>query len=176
MIGVRLLHVRGSRLADRVHLKPYCVRDGGRRRGGRRARALLPPAAPAAISGAAAAIGNFVEVKKSRVGRGTKAHHSRYIGDATVGERVNIGAGTITCNYDGVAKHRTTIGDGAFVGSNTSLVAPLTVGEGAYVAAGSVVTNDVPPGALGVERRPQVVKEGWAERRARAKRSAKDQG
>ena len=92
-------------------------------------------------------------------------HHVSYVGDATVGEGVNIGAGTITCNYDGLAKHRTVIGDGAFVGTNSSLVAPITIGEGAYVAAGSVITKDVPPGALALERSPQTVKEGWAARR-----------
>jgi bifunctional UDP-N-acetylglucosamine pyrophosphorylase/glucosamine-1-phosphate N-acetyltransferase len=121
---------------------------------------------PRAHIGAGAHIGNFVEVKKSRIGRGSKANHLAYIGDATVGEGVNIGAGAITCNYDGVAKHQTTIGDRAFVGTNASLVAPLTIGEGAHIGAGSVVTKDVPPGALAVERAPQVVKEGWASRRA----------
>ena len=113
-----------------------------------------------------AKIGNFVEVKKSRIGLNSKVPHLSYIGDATVGEGVNIGAGAITCNYDGVAKHQTTIGDRAFVGTNASLVAPLTIGEGAHIGAGSVVTKDVPPGALAVERAPQVVKEGWASRRA----------
>jgi bifunctional UDP-N-acetylglucosamine pyrophosphorylase/glucosamine-1-phosphate N-acetyltransferase len=102
-------------------------------------------------------------------------HHVSYLGDATVGDRVNVGAGTITCNYDGQAKHRTVIGDGAFVGTNSSLVAPLTIGEGAYVAAGSVITKDVPPDALAVERSQQVVKEGWAgRRRTRAAKKKED--
>jgi bifunctional UDP-N-acetylglucosamine pyrophosphorylase / glucosamine-1-phosphate N-acetyltransferase len=97
-----------------------------------------------------ARLGNFAEVKKSRLGRGTKQHHFSYIGDAEVGDRVNIGAGTITANYDGQAKHRTTIGDGAFIGSDTMLVAPVTVGEGAATGAGAVVTRDVPPGKVAV--------------------------
>jgi bifunctional UDP-N-acetylglucosamine pyrophosphorylase/glucosamine-1-phosphate N-acetyltransferase len=94
-----------------------------------------------------------------------KAHHVGYIGDATVGEGTNIGAGVITCNYDGERKHRTRIGARAFVGTNASLVAPLTIGDDAYVGAGSVITKDVPPGALAVERAPQLVKEGWTRRR-----------
>lgn len=158
--------VRGCRLGDRVRLKPYCVLTDSEVDDG----AELGPFChlrPGARIGAAAQIGNFVEVKQSRIGRGSKAHHLAYIGDATVGERVNIGAGAITCNYDGVAKHPTVIGDGAFVGTNSSLVAPLTIGEGAHIGAGSVITKDVPPGALAVERAPQVVKDGWAARRAR---------
>lgn len=158
--------VRGCRLGDRVRLKPYCVLADSEVEDG----AELGPFChlrPGAFIGAAARIGNFVEVKQSRIGRGSKANHLAYIGNATVGERVNIGAGSITCNYDGVAKHPTVIGDGAFVGTNTSLVAPLTIGEGAHIGAGSVITKDVPPGALAVERAPQVVKDGWAARRAR---------
>jgi bifunctional UDP-N-acetylglucosamine pyrophosphorylase/glucosamine-1-phosphate N-acetyltransferase len=120
---------------------------------------------PNAHIGVKARIGNFVEVKKSRIGRGSKANHLAYIGDATVGEGVNIGAGTITCNYDGVNKHHTTIGDNTFVGTNSSLVAPLTIGEGAHIGAGSVITKDVPAGALSVERAPQIIKESWATRR-----------
>jgi bifunctional UDP-N-acetylglucosamine pyrophosphorylase/glucosamine-1-phosphate N-acetyltransferase len=117
--------------------------------------------------GAEAHIGNFVELKKTRMGRKAKANHLAYLGDATVGDDVNVGAGTITCNYDGVAKHPTTIEAGAFIGTNASLVAPITIGAGAYVGAGSVITKDVPPGALAVERGQQIVKEGWAARRAR---------
>jgi bifunctional UDP-N-acetylglucosamine pyrophosphorylase/glucosamine-1-phosphate N-acetyltransferase len=112
-------------------------------------------------------IGNFVELKKTSIGRGSKASHLSYLGDATIGERVNIGAGTITCNYDGVTKHETRIGARAFVGTHASLVAPLTIGEDAYVGAGSVITKDVPPGALAVGRAHQVVKEGWVEQRRR---------
>ncbi len=114
-------------------------------------------------------IGNFVELKNARLGNGTKAGHLSYLGDAVLGEKVNIGAGTITCNYDGVNKGQTTIGDGAFIGSNASLVAPVTVGAGAYTASGSVITRDVEPGALAIGRARQENKAGYAEKiRARA--------
>ena len=113
-------------------------------------------------------------MKKSRIGPGSKVPHLSYVGDATVGEGVNIGAGTITCNYDGVAKHETRIGDGVFVGTNSSLVAPLTIGEGAYIAAGSTITKDVPPGALAVGRAHQIVKEGWAARKAKKRTGVED--
>ena len=106
-------------------------------------------------------IGNFVEVKKSRVGKRSKANHLTYIGDSTIGEGVNIGAGTITCNYDGTTKHPTIIEDGVFVGSNTSLVAPIKVGKDAVIGAGSTITKDVPPGALAVERSRQHIYEQW---------------
>ncbi len=105
---------------------------------------------PGASVGDRAEVGNFAEIKSSRLGPGSKQHHFSYLGDATIGEHVNIGAGTITCNYDGTAKHPTTIGDGAFIGSDTMLVAPVTVGRGARTGAGSVVTHDVPPGMLAV--------------------------
>jgi len=117
---------------------------------------------PESRIGAKARVGNFVELKKTRLGDGSKAPHLSYIGDATVGPGVNIGAGTITCNYDGVDKHPTTIEAGAFVGSDTTLVAPVTVGEGAYIAAGSAITEDVPAGALALGRARQVNKAGWA--------------
>jgi bifunctional UDP-N-acetylglucosamine pyrophosphorylase/glucosamine-1-phosphate N-acetyltransferase len=157
-------HVSGSRLADRVVLKPYSIIEEA----AIDEDATLGPFChlrPGCHIGAGAEIGNFAELKKSRVGKKTKIHHVSYTGDATLGERVNVGAGTITCNYDGQRKHPTVIGDGAFVGTNSSLVAPLTIGEGAYVAAGSVITRDVPPGALALERSPQVVKDGWAAKR-----------
>ena len=112
-----------------------------------------------------AQIGNFVELKKTRMGAGAKAMHLAYLGDSTIGESVNIGAGTITCNFDGRAKHQTQIGEGAFVGSNSTLVAPVEVGAGAYLAAGSVITDPVPPDALALGRARQVIKEGWARRR-----------
>ena len=157
----------GSRLGDSVAVKPYCVLSEAVVEAG----AQIGPFChlrPHSHIGAGARIGNFVEVKKSRIGRGTKASHLAYIGDATVGDGVNIGAGVIIVNYDGVAKHETTIGDRAFVGSNSSVVAPITIGADAFVAAGSVVTKSVPPGALAVERSQQVMKEGWvAGRRAR---------
>jgi bifunctional UDP-N-acetylglucosamine pyrophosphorylase / glucosamine-1-phosphate N-acetyltransferase len=112
--------------------------------------------------GEQAHIGNFVEVKNASVGRKAKANHLAYLGDATVGEGANIGAGTITCNYDGFDKHRTNIGDGAFIGTNSSLVAPVRIGEGAYIASGSVITDDVPKDALALGRGRQAVKIGWA--------------
>jgi bifunctional UDP-N-acetylglucosamine pyrophosphorylase / glucosamine-1-phosphate N-acetyltransferase len=110
-------------------------------------------------------VGNFVEVKEAVIEAGAKANHLSYIGDATVGAGANVGAGTITCNYDGVGKHRTEIGKNAFIGSNSALVAPVKIGEGAYVGSGSVITHDVPPDALAVGRGRQTVKEGWARRR-----------
>jgi bifunctional UDP-N-acetylglucosamine pyrophosphorylase/glucosamine-1-phosphate N-acetyltransferase len=151
-------------LGQRVTLRPYCVlvdaivEDG----------AEVGPFAhlrPGSVVRPKAKIGNFVELKKATVGRGAKVPHLSYVGDATVGEEANVGAGTITCNYDGVRKHQTRIGARAFVGTNASLVAPLTIGDGAYVAAGSVITQDVPPDALALGRAQQVVKEGWAARR-----------
>jgi bifunctional UDP-N-acetylglucosamine pyrophosphorylase/glucosamine-1-phosphate N-acetyltransferase len=110
-------------------------------------------------------IGNFVELKKTRLGAGSKAMHLAYLGDSDIGQRVNIGAGTITCNYDGVNKHATTIGDGAFIGSNSTLVAPVEIGAGAYLGAGSVITKTVPPDALGLGRARQENKDGWARKR-----------
>ncbi|HJZ95695.1 MAG TPA: bifunctional UDP-N-acetylglucosamine diphosphorylase/glucosamine-1-phosphate N-acetyltransferase GlmU [Candidatus Solibacter sp.] len=125
--------------------------------------------------GSGAHIGNFVELKKTRIGAGAKANHLAYLGDSEIGERVNIGAGTITCNYDGTHKHPTKIGAGAFIGSNSTLVAPLEIGEGAYTAAGSTITDPVPADALALGRARQEVKPDWArKRRARAApRSAK---
>jgi len=112
-----------------------------------------------------ARVGNFVEVKKSLVGRGSKSLHLTYLGDASLGEKVNIGAGTVTCNYDGETKHPTSIGDNVFIGSGSMLVAPVRIGKGAYVAAGSTITEDVPPEALALGRARQVNKEGWARTR-----------
>jgi bifunctional UDP-N-acetylglucosamine pyrophosphorylase/glucosamine-1-phosphate N-acetyltransferase len=117
---------------------------------------------PGADIGTDAKIGNFVEVKNGRFGKGAKANHLSYIGDADVGANANIGAGTITCNYDGFLKYRTVIGVGAFIGSNSALVAPVTIGDGAIVAAGSVMTRDVAPDALALARGRQEVREGWA--------------
>jgi bifunctional UDP-N-acetylglucosamine pyrophosphorylase/glucosamine-1-phosphate N-acetyltransferase len=119
---------------------------------------------PGTRLGEGARIGNFVEVKEATVDAGAKANHLSYIGDAHVGAAANIGAGTITCNYDGNAKHRTEIGRNAFIGSNSALVAPVEIGEGAYVGSGSVITANVPPDALALARGRQVVKEGWATR------------
>jgi bifunctional UDP-N-acetylglucosamine pyrophosphorylase/glucosamine-1-phosphate N-acetyltransferase len=125
---------------------------------------------PGADIRAGARVGNFVEVKKSVIHEGAKAQHLSYLGDATVGPGSNIGAGTITCNYDGAAKHETKIGKGVFIGSDTALVAPVRIGDGAYVAAGSVITENVPPDALAIARGRQVNKPGWAKaRRAQLK-------
>ncbi len=121
-----------------------------------------------------ARVGNFVEIKATRLGKGSKANHLSYLGNAEIGEGVNVGAGTITCNYDGVNKHATVIEDGAFIGSNTALVAPVRIGKGAYVGAGSTITKDVADAALGVARGRQVVKEGWAARNSPAARRERD--
>ena len=112
-------------------------------------------------------VGDFVEVKNSTIGNGTKISHLTYVGDSDVGEKVNFGCGTVTTNYDGFRKYRCTIGDRAFLGCNTNLIAPVTVGEGAYTAAGSTITSEVPPDALAVARARQKNLEGWAARRRR---------
>jgi len=143
--------ISGSTLASDTVVGPFAhLRDGAALEDGAR-------------------IGNFVEVKKSRVGRGTKALHLTYLGDATLGEKVNVGAGTVTCNYDGEKKRPTVMEDGVFIGSGTMLVAPVRVGKGSYVAAGSTITEDVPAGSLALGRAPQVNKEGWVRKRAEAK-------
>jgi bifunctional UDP-N-acetylglucosamine pyrophosphorylase/glucosamine-1-phosphate N-acetyltransferase len=127
---------------------------------------------PGSEIGEEAHVGNFVETKKARLGKGVKANHLTYLGDADVGEATNIGAGVITCNYDGVHKHPTRIGKGVFVGSDSTLVAPVSVEDGAYIGAASCITKDVPSGALAVGRARQITKEGWATaRRARQKRN-----
>ena len=161
--------VSASRLGDRVTLRPYCVLNEAVVEDD----VALGPFChlrPASHVGAGAKIGNFVEVKKSKIGRGAKVPHLSYVGDATLGADVNFGAGAITCNYDGVNKHETIIGAKAFIGTNSSLVAPISVGDGAYVGAGSVITRDVPPGALAVTRAEQVVKEGWAARKQKTRK------
>jgi bifunctional UDP-N-acetylglucosamine pyrophosphorylase / glucosamine-1-phosphate N-acetyltransferase len=129
---------------------------------------------PGSEIGPEAHIGNFVETKKVKIGRGSKANHLTYLGDTEIGERTNIGAGTITCNYDGVNKHRTVIGSDAFIGSNSILVAPVRVGNGAYVAAASCITKDIPDDSLGITRPELQIKEGWASRK-RAKLEAAKQ-
>ena len=126
---------------------------------------------PGSEIGEAAHVGNFVETKKTRLGKGAKANHLTYLGDAEIGPNVNVGAGTITCNYDGEKKHPTTIGEGAFIGSDSILVAPISIGAGAYVAAGSTLTDSVPPGSLALGRAKQVTKEGWVARRAAEKQN-----
>ena len=159
--GVRIVD---SHLGDDVLVNNHCViREATLEEG-----AQIGPFAhlrPEAHIGEAARVGNFVEIKKSSLGSGSKANHLTYLGDATIGTGVNIGAGTITCNYDQGKKHPTTIGDRVFIGSGTELIAPVTLGDDAYVAAGSCISDDVPPGALGVARGRQVNKDGWVVRR-----------
>ncbi|OGR80222.1 MAG: UDP-N-acetylglucosamine diphosphorylase/glucosamine-1-phosphate N-acetyltransferase [Elusimicrobia bacterium GWC2_64_44] len=141
-----------------VTVKYSCALESSRVREG----AVIGPFArlrPLSDIGPAAEIGNFAEVKKARIGRGSKMHHHSYVGDTEMGDKVNIGAGTITCNYDGVHKNKTVIGAGAFIGSNTNLVAPVNIGPGAYTAAGSTITEDVPGGTLAIARARQVVKQ-----------------
>ncbi len=128
---------------------------------------------PGARLAANAHIGNFVEIKQADIGEGAKVNHLTYIGDASIGAAANIGAGTITCNYDGFAKHKTEIGAGAFIGSNSSLVAPVKIGDGAYIGSGSVISKDVPADALALTRAPQEERAGWA---ARLRRSRKPRG
>ena len=127
---------------------------------------------PGSDIGENAHVGNFVETKKAKLGKGVKANHLTYLGDAEIGDGTNIGAGTITCNYDGVNKHVTRIGKAAFIGSDSTLVAPVTIGDGAYIGAGSCITRQVPADALAVGRGRQVTKEGWAAAR-RASRPSK---
>ncbi|NTU42817.1 MAG: bifunctional UDP-N-acetylglucosamine diphosphorylase/glucosamine-1-phosphate N-acetyltransferase GlmU, partial [Nitrospirales bacterium] len=126
---------------------------------------------PGSDIGVSCKIGNFVEIKKSRIADGAKASHLSYLGDAEIGENVNIGAGTITCNYDGKVKSKTIIEEGVFVGSDTQLVAPVRVGKGAYIGAGSTITKDVPPMSLAITRMEQKTIENWAARKARTKDS-----
>jgi bifunctional UDP-N-acetylglucosamine pyrophosphorylase/glucosamine-1-phosphate N-acetyltransferase len=154
---------------DRAVIQNFCVIFQSRIRAG----AQIGPFAhlrPDSEVGEDAKVGNFVELKKTRLGRGSKASHLSYLGDSTIGEKVNIGAGTITCNYDGRVKSATVIEDNAFIGSDTQLIAPVRVGRGAYVAAGSSITDDVPAGALGIARGKQVNKEGWVERKKKDQR------
>jgi bifunctional UDP-N-acetylglucosamine pyrophosphorylase / glucosamine-1-phosphate N-acetyltransferase len=159
-------HVRivDSVIGDRVSINSFCLIVGAQVAEG----ASVGPFAhlrPETVVGEKARIGNFVELKKTTMGPGSKANHLSYLGDATIGANVNVGAGTITCNYDGERKHQTVIEDGAFIGSDSQLIAPVTVGKGAYVAAGSSITKDVPSGALGIARGQQANVEGWVERR-----------
>ena len=164
--------ISNSIIAADVTVRPGCIIDQSQIAQG----ALLGPYAhlrPGSEIGEGAHVGNFVETKKARLGRGTKANHLTYLGDTEIGAGANIGAGTITCNYDGKNKHTTVIEDGAFVGSDATLVAPVRIGKGAYVAAGSCITDDVPADALAFGRARQEVKEGWAKRRREGKASDK---
>jgi bifunctional UDP-N-acetylglucosamine pyrophosphorylase/glucosamine-1-phosphate N-acetyltransferase len=152
--------VQDSQLADHVEILPFTYVASSRVD----SDAHIGPFARLRMNNhveSGAHIGNFVELKKTHLGAGAKASHLAYLGDSEIGANVNIGAGTITCNYDGKKKHQTHIGAGAFVGSNSTLVAPVEIGEGSYVGAGSVITNAVPPGSLALGRGRQVIKEGW---------------
>ncbi|HXY09723.1 MAG TPA: bifunctional UDP-N-acetylglucosamine diphosphorylase/glucosamine-1-phosphate N-acetyltransferase GlmU [Terriglobales bacterium] len=156
--------VRNSVIGDRTLLRPGCILDEARVS----TRAILGPYShlrPGSEIGEGAHVGNFVETKKVRLGKGSKANHLTYLGDADIGDGVNVGAGTITCNYDGVHKHTTVIEDGVFVGSDATLVAPVRLGKGAYVGAASCITEDVPADALAIGRGRQIVKEGWAKQK-----------
>src|SRR5687767_12658333 len=159
-------HVRiaDSTLGDRVTINSFCLIVGAQVADG----VSIGPFAhlrPETVLGEGARVGNFVELKKTSMGPGAKANHLAYLGDATIGAGVNIGAGTITCNYDGEKKHQTVIEDGAFIGSDTQIIAPVRVGKGAYVGAGSSITEDVPAGGLGIARGRQANIEGWVERK-----------
>jgi len=162
----------GVRVEGGAVIRAFSHLEGAVVRGG----AIIGPYArlrPGAEIGPNAHVGNFVEVKNASLGAGAKANHLAYLGDGEVGAKANIGAGVIFCNYDGFSKHRTVVGEGAFVGSDTALVAPVTVGAGAYIGSGSVITKDVAPDALALERGPQVEKPGWAARFRERKRAAK---
>jgi len=161
--GVRIIN---SVLDDRVTVQNFCVINGGRLGSG----VTIGPFAhvrPETELRESVHIGNFVELKKSILGKGTKAGHLSYLGDSVIGEGVNIGAGTITCNYDGKHKNQTTIEDGAFIGSDTQLVAPVTVGKGAYVGSGATIRENVPPGALAVSAGKQRNIDDWVKKRVK---------
>ena len=163
--------ISNSEIGDGVLVRPASVIDGARV--GKKAE--IGPYShlrPGSEIGEGAHVGNFVETKKIKMGKRSKANHLTYLGDAEIGEDVNVGAGTITCNYDGLNKHRTVIEDGAFIGSDATLVAPVRIGQGAYVGAGSCITDDVPAESLALGRARQMVKEGWA----RAKRQERAAG
>ncbi|RZF65799.1 bifunctional UDP-N-acetylglucosamine diphosphorylase/glucosamine-1-phosphate N-acetyltransferase GlmU [Sphingomonas populi] len=165
----------GTTIADGVTLRAFSHIEGATVASG----AIIGPYArlrPGAVVGEDAHVGNFVEMKKAVLGKGAKANHLTYLGDAEIGAGANIGAGTITCNYDGYNKSLTRIGAGAFIGSNSSLVAPVSIGDGALIAAGSVITADVPADALAVARGRQETRDGWAPRFREAAKAKKDAG
>jgi bifunctional UDP-N-acetylglucosamine pyrophosphorylase/glucosamine-1-phosphate N-acetyltransferase len=165
----------GVEIGDDVHIRANSHIEGARIAAGAR----IGPFArlrPGADLGADVHIGNFVEVKNVAMGAGAKANHLAYLGDGLVGAKVNIGAGTIFCNYDGFFKHRTEVGEGAFIGSNSALVAPVRIGDGAFVGSGSVISKDVPNDALSLERSEQATHEGWAEKFRTLMKRRKAQG
>ena len=163
VIGENVVFGPGVEVGAGATIHPFCHIEGARIGKG----AQIGPFArlrPGTELSDNVKIGNFVETKKARVGANSKINHLSYVGDAKLGAGVNVGAGTVTCNYDGFRKHKTEIGDGAFVGTHSSLVAPVTIGPGAYLGSGGVITEDVPADALAVARAPQTVKPGWAAR------------
>jgi bifunctional UDP-N-acetylglucosamine pyrophosphorylase/glucosamine-1-phosphate N-acetyltransferase len=165
--------IRNTKVGNGVTILPGCVIDDSNVQN----HATLGPYSrlrPGSDIGEGAKVGNFVETKKIRLGKGSKANHLTYLGDAEIGEGVNIGAGTITCNYDGTHKHKTVIEDGVFVGSDATLVAPVKVGKGAYIGAATCVTEDVPADSLAVGRARQVNKEGWALEKRAARAAEKE--
>jgi bifunctional UDP-N-acetylglucosamine pyrophosphorylase/glucosamine-1-phosphate N-acetyltransferase len=165
--------IQHSTIGDNVTIRNGCILDQAVVNNG----AILGPYAhlrPDSNIGENAHIGNFVETKKVTMGKGSKANHLNYLGDAVIGAGVNVGAGAITCNYDGVHKHLTTIGDNVFVGSDSTLVAPITIGNGAYIAAGSCITEDVPPDALALGRSRQTTKPNWAANKRATRESTKN--
>jgi len=171
-IGANVVMGPGVSIAKHAVIHPFCHLEGTKIGEG----AQIGPFArlrPGTEMAAGTKAGNFVETKKAKIGKGSKINHLSYIGDAEVGEGANIGAGTITCNYDGYFKHKTEIGDGVFVGTNSSLVAPVKIGKGAYLGSGGVITKDVPADALAVARAEQVNKEGWAKRYNAAQKKRK---
>jgi bifunctional UDP-N-acetylglucosamine pyrophosphorylase/glucosamine-1-phosphate N-acetyltransferase len=166
------VHLNEVRIGNRVEIRNHCVIQDSRIEDG----AQVGPFAhlrPGTYLSQRVRVGNFVETKKAVFGPGSKANHLSYLGDAELGANVNVGAGTITCNYDGVKKHLTIMEDGVFIGSDTQLVAPVKVGAGAYVGAGSTITEDVPPGALGLSRAKQRNIDGWAARKRKAREKSK---
>jgi bifunctional UDP-N-acetylglucosamine pyrophosphorylase/glucosamine-1-phosphate N-acetyltransferase len=161
--------IGNSIVGDRVMVRPGTIMEDSRVGAG----AVIGPYShlrPGSDVGEGAHVGNFVETKKMKLGKGSKANHLSYLGDADIGEDVNIGAGTITCNYDGVSKHKTVMEDGVFIGSDSTLVAPIKIGRGAYVAAASCITEDVPADALALGRARQIVKTGWAREKREARK------
>ena len=164
--------IRNTTIGNGVVVLPGCVMDDSEVKTG----ATLGPYSrlrPGSEIEEGAHVGNFVELKKTRLGKGSKANHLSYLGDSEIGEKVNVGAGTITCNYDGARKHKTVIEDGVFVGSDSTLVAPLRIGKDAYIGAASCITDDVPADALALGRTRQTVKENWAKERRAAQARAK---
>jgi bifunctional UDP-N-acetylglucosamine pyrophosphorylase/glucosamine-1-phosphate N-acetyltransferase len=164
--------IQNSEIGDRVTVRPGSILDEARVA----ADAVIGPYShlrPGSEIGEGAHVGNFVETKKIKLGKKSKANHLTYLGDAEIGDGVNVGAGTITCNYDGVNKHKTEIGDGVFVGSDSTLVAPVKIGKGAYIGAASCITEDIPEDSLGLGRAKQITKEGWAKKKREAMLAAK---